>query len=313
MSKLAVRFCALLLASATAADAAAGGLCLAARPQAQPTPPAQPGPSAQPPVTGDDLVHRAFQRLYNYDFVGAQALLDTAVLADPANPLPYCTRAVAYLFAELGRMKILETDFFLDDDNLRDGNGARVTPDPEVKRKLFDALDQARTRSAARLAKDPNDINALFAMCMTSGVAADYTGFVERRQWRGLKLSKETNKYANQLLSRKPPFYDAYLTVGSLEYVIGSLPFFVRWFVRFDQIAGDKRKGIEAMKLVARNGRYYAPFARVLLAVASLREGKLEDARLLLTQLAVEYPENPLFTRELKHVNDRIAAKPRKK
>jgi hypothetical protein len=148
---------------------------------------------------------------------------------------------------------------------------------------------------------------------MTSGVTADYTGLVEHRQWKGLTLSKETNKYAEKLLALQPPFYDAYYTVGALEYVVGSLPFFIRWFVHFDRIDGDKRKGIDALKLVARHGHYYGPFARIMLAVVSLREGKLEDARALLAQLASEYPENTLMKRELKQVSDRIAAKQRRK
>jgi len=268
---------------------------------------ASAGPAPAQAQPDPDPIAQVFARLYNYDFAGAQALLDREIQAHPANPLLYSTRGAAYLFSELGRLKILETDFFVDDSNLVDGHGKDVAPDAVTKRKLFDSLDQAKSRAMARLAVDPNDRDALFAMCMVSGVTADYTGFVERRQWRGLMLSKETTRYAAKLLALNPPVYDAYCNVGSLEYVMGSLPFFVRWFVRIDHIEGNKRKGIEVMKLVARHGRYYGPFARVLLAVASLREKKYEDARILLSQLSIEYPENPLFKRELQQVTERIA------
>jgi hypothetical protein len=122
------------------------------------------------------------------------------------------------------------------------------------------------TRAAA-----PEDRNALFAMAMSACVVADYTGLVERRQWRFLTLSKETKRYVDKLLALNPPVYDAYYNVGSLEYVVGSLPFFVRWFVPLDTVEGNKRKRIDALKIVARQGRYYGPFARVLLAVVSLR------------------------------------------
>ena len=203
-----------------------------------------------------DPVQHVFARLYDYDFAGAQALLDAQVQAEPGNPLLYSTRAVAYLFTELDRLKILEIDFFLNDGNMVDGHGRNLKPDAGIRRKLFEALDQARAKAAARLAESPDDRDALFAMCMTSGVTADYTGLVERRQWKGLTMSRETNTYAEKLLALKPPFYDAYYTVGALEYVVGSLPFFIRWFVHFDRIDGDRRKGIEALKLVARNGRY---------------------------------------------------------
>jgi hypothetical protein len=43
------------------------------------------------------------------------------------------------------------------------------------------------------------------------------------------------------------------------------------------------------------HGSYYGPFARILLAVVSVREKKFEDARQLLSRLVGEYPENPLL------------------
>jgi hypothetical protein len=96
-----------------------------------------------------------------------------------------------------------------------------------------------------------------------------------------------------------PPFYDAHLTAGSAEYVIGSLYFFIRWFVRIEGIEGSRKKGIEHLQLVAERGKYYGPFARVLLAVICLREKRPWDAEKLLAGLCLEFPENPLFQQEL--------------
>jgi hypothetical protein len=273
---------------------------------------AQPSPHVSPPPpvvdSAPDPFVPIFTRLYNYDFVTAHAMLDERQRADPADPLPHSVRAAVYMFSEFERLRILETEFFVDDDNMVDGQGHRQKPDPEVKRRLFATLDDARARANLILAADPNHRRALLAMVMAAGVAADYTGFVERRQWKGMSLTRETNRYAQKLLALKPPVYDAYMNVGSLEYVVGSLPFYVRWFVRFDKIEGNRRKGIEQLKLVARHGTYYGPFARILLVVASLRENKLEDARQIVAQLAAEFPENPLLTRELDKITARIAA-----
>jgi hypothetical protein len=263
---------------------------------------------AQALSQSSDPFQRIFACIYNYDFPGAHRLLDLQMEADPEHPLVYSVRAIALLFSEMGRLKILEADFFMNDDNMVDGQGHRQKPDPTVKQALLAALDQARTRALARLAVDRNDRTALFAMCMTCGVAADYTGFVERRQWKGVALSREANRYAQQLLRLDPPVYDAYTNVGTYEYVIGSLPFFIRWFARFENVAGNKRKGIEALNLVARRGVYYGPFARILLAVVSLRDGRQEDARDILAKLSLEYPENTLISRELDRVTDRINA-----
>ena len=48
-----------------------------------------------------------------------------------------------------------------------------------------------------------------------------------------------------------------------------------------------------------RRGRYLAPFAKLLLAVAYLRESDGPRARRMLEQLRDEFPENPLYSREI--------------
>jgi hypothetical protein len=257
-----------------------------------------------PPAGTSPSLEFVFARLYNFDFGAAHAALDQYMEEHPDDPLAWSVRAAAYLFTEFDRMRILEIDFFLSDDNLIDQR--KPNADPELKKRLFAAVDEARVRAQSRLATHPDDPNALLALSMAANVVADYTGLVERRQWRGVRLARESAACANKLLALKPPVYDAYHTTGVLEYLVGSLPFYVRWFVHYDQIEGNKRKGIEDLKLVARHGRFYAPLARVMLAVISLREGKLEDARQLLAGLASEFPDNPLFRRELARVSDRI-------
>jgi hypothetical protein len=270
----------------------------------QSAPQADPRPVASQPSAPPTL-DAVFVRLYNFDFPSAHALLDRYSAEHPEDPLAWSVRAAAYLFTELDRTHVLEIDFFLADDNIVDQR--KLPADPAARAKLQAAVEEARARARARLAADPEDRNALLAMSMAANVVADYTGLVERRQWRGARLARESAACANKLLALRPPVYDAYHTTGVLEYLVGSLPFYVRWFVHYDQIQGDKRKGIENLKLVARYGRFYGPFARVLLAVISIREGKLEDARQLLSGLAAEFPENPLLRRELARVTERLA------
>jgi hypothetical protein len=259
--------------------------------------------AAQPPANSGPF-DRAFQRLYNFDFAGSLAILDETERADPENPLVASVRAAAFLFMELDRMKILETRFFMNDENLRDGS-SRKLPDPAVRAKLFAAIDQARKLATARLAASPDDVEGLFALCMSASVETDYTALVERKTWRSTKLAGNVVEPARKLLARTPPFYDAYVNFGALEYIMGELPFFVRWFVHIDGIKGNKRQGIEQLKLAAYHGRYYAPFARILLVVVSLREKKLADAEEILTGLVGDFPENPVLRNELAVVRDR--------
>jgi hypothetical protein len=243
------------------------------------------------------LVGQALVRLYNFDFFGAEAFLDRQIQDDPQSPLPYSLKGAVYLFSELDRLKILQMDFFEHDDKLIDRR--KLIPDPKLRSEFFQVIGSARQRANARLAGRPDDREALFAQCMASGLVTDYAALVERRRLGSFTLAKETQMWARKLLALNPPMYDAYVAVGSAEYVIGSLPFFVRWFVRMDQIEGNKQRGIEVLQIVANQGKYYGPFARIMLAVIHLREKRPSEAERLLAGLAAEFPENPLIKNEL--------------
>jgi hypothetical protein len=51
--------------------------------------------------------------------------------------------------------------------------------------------------------------------------------------------------------------------------------------------------------VAAAHGHYLRPFAKILLALAALREKKPEVARIQLNELVAEFSENPLFASEL--------------
>ena len=256
-------------------------------------------------VSAPTRIDRAFSRLYNFDFQGALAILDDYSREHPDDPLAYSVRASACLFSEFHRLKILEADFFSNDDKVTDKK--KLKPDPAMRTRLFEMTGEARKRAALRLAVNPNDSNAMLALCMAAGIETDYESLVEKKYLKSYSLSKESQKYAHQLLALNPPMFDAYLTLGSVEYVVGNLNFFFRLFIRFDQINGSKEKAVENLKKVITSGRYFGPFAKILLSVIYLREKQPQRALVLLKEMERDYPENPLFKKEVILVSERIA------
>jgi len=254
-----------------------------------------------------DTIDVAIQRMYDFNFPASQDILTRYIEKHTQDPLPYAFRASAYLFYELDRMNILQSDFFTDDDLIADKK-KKIEPDPQVRTKFLQAVKDAEARADVALKVDPNDKQALFSMCIAQGVATDYMAFVEKRQIASISVAKRSNNYAQRLMKLDPKFYDAYLTAGISEYMIGSLPFFVRWFVHFDNVAGDKKRGVERLEMVAREGHYFRAFSKILLATIALREKRPRDAQLYLQELAHDYPANPLFRRELNKVSAKIAS-----
>ncbi len=192
------------------------------------------------------------------------------------------------------------------DDNKIAEKKKKLDPDPENRAKFVRAVNDAESRVDAALKVDPNDRQALFAMCIAQGVTTDYMAFVEKKQISSLSVAKRSNSYAQRLLKLDGKFYDAYLTAGITEYMLGSLPFFVRWFVKFDNVDGNKQKGVERLQLVAREGHYFKPFAKILLSIIALREKRPHDAQQFLIELARDYPDNQLFRKELNKLNSKV-------
>jgi hypothetical protein len=243
------------------------------------------------------LMDKALNRLYNTDFPSAFVLLDEYVAAKPGDPLGYALRSSGYLFSELDRLGVLEGEFFVDDKRIAEKKGLK--PDPAVRIKILKAIQDAQLRAGQQIAVQPEDQNALFSMAATNGVMLDYTALVEKKQISSLSSARTANDYAQRLIKLNPKFYDAYLTTGLTEYLVASLPFYVKWFVHFDDVKGSKTQAIENLRLVATSGRYLKPFAKILLAIVSAREKQPEEARRLLAELAVEFPENQLIHKEL--------------
>ncbi|HUG42705.1 MAG TPA: hypothetical protein VMN76_00570, partial [Acidobacteriota bacterium] len=215
----------------------------------------------------------------------------------PKDPLADASEAASYLFEECYEQGVLTSEFFLDDKRFL--GKVALTPDPALRAAFFAAVKSAQELARLRLEADPNDADALFAMTLSVGLEADYASLIDMEQRESLRMLGEANEFAQRLLVVAPGAADAYLTLGLANYVIGSLPGLKRLFLRFSGIRGDKRGGIEQLKIAAAEGRYLRPFAKILLALVALREKQPELARAQLTELVAEFPQNPLFVSEL--------------
>jgi hypothetical protein len=243
----------------------------------------------------------AMNRMYNCDFQGAQAIFSEEIRKQPADPLPYAFQASALLFSELDRMKILELEFFVDDDSVTDRK--RLKPDPAVRAEVFQSTGHAKRLASKQLAENAQNANALFALFVATGVEADYSVIIEKKYIRSYSLSKETQNYARRLIAWNPPVYDAYLSSGILEYIVGNLNFFFKLFVHIDQIKGKKQLSIDHLKRVIDHGRYYASYAKILLSVIYLRDKKPALALALLKEFARDFPENSVIQKEVLRIS----------
>jgi hypothetical protein len=217
--------------------------------------------------------------------------------AAPRGPDGAACHAAAHLFTEFARLGVLESQLFTDEK--RFDNRQKLSPDPQVKNMINAELDQADSLAAKALAKDPNSANAQFAKILSLGLRSDYAALVEKRNLAAIRYTKQGRALAEQLLKRNPKAYDAYLAVGVENYLSGIEPAPIRWLMAAGGVETDKTRGIHDLELTAAHGDLLAPFARLLLAVAALRDKEPAKACSILSELSSDYPKNPLYRQEI--------------
>lgn len=240
---------------------------------------------------------RGFQLLYNLEFDQAHNIFAEWEQSHPLDPMGPTAEAAGLLFSEFHRLGVLESQFFEDDKKFEDR--PRLNPDPAVRAKFDAAIRRAQTAARVRLAKNSKDKDALFALTLTNGLQADYAALIEKRNMTSLRYTKESTQWAQQTLAVDPECYDAHIAGGISKYIVGSMAAPIRWLVRLGGVSGDKKEGVKELKIVAERGHYLAPFANILLAIAYVRDHDNERARELLAQLHDQFPDNPLFQREI--------------
>jgi hypothetical protein len=244
---------------------------------------------------------QAFNRLYNYDFAGSADRADHYVGTQPNDPMGHTARAAAYLFSELHRLNLLGKEFMTSDDRIK--SKTAVIAKETARREFQQSAAAARKLAEANLSRNPADARALLAMTIVAGLERDNAALIEKRLRASLDFAKESQQYARRLIAADPQAYDAYFTFGFSEYLVGSLPFFARWFMKLEGVEGDKAKGLNELETAADKGHFLKPFARMMLAMFYMREKRPQDSRRHLEALAAEYPGNPAVRAELNRLD----------
>jgi hypothetical protein len=248
---------------------------------------------------------RGFRQLYDLDFPGAQKEFESWEQENRENAMGPVAEAAGILFSEFDRLGVLEAQFYEDDSVF--AARKRYEANPQQRARFEQRLDRAETLARAKLARDPRDRDALLAMTLANGLRADYAALIEKRNMASLHYTREATAWAQQLLAADPSCYDAHLASGVSRYIVGSMAAPVRWMLRLGGVAGDKTGGIAELQTTAAQGHLLAPFARILLAIAYVREKELPRARETLLALQRDFPNNPLFSRELARLDQRAS------
>lgn len=252
--------------------------------------------SPTPAFTKVPELSSGFRLLYIQNFSEARAQFEDWETQHAEEPFGQVAIAASYLFEEFNDKGVLTSDFFLNDKRFL--HGIQGEPDPQRMKGFDDAIRNARKLAAHRLEKYPNDPEALYALTLCAGMESDSDMILRKHNMDALKRLKEANTHAKALLAQRPDAYDAYVALGSSNYIIGSLSVGFRAMLWFGGVHGDKKLGMEQVGRTAENGRYLKPFAKIMLALAARREKQHKLAQKLFRELTEEFPESPQYAAE---------------
>jgi hypothetical protein len=252
--------------------------------------------SLNTPLTGTPL-NDGYHAMYNLDFNAAHNHFQQWITAHPEDCLGPASDAAAYLFTEFDRLGVLDIELFADDDRFE----SRKRPDiePALKQGFQNRIAQAEHLADAAAQHNPNDANAFYCKAVTSGMQADWASLIDRHEYGAYKFSELASKYAKQALAISPTLYDANLAVGIENYMLSLKPAPIRWILGMAGAGTNKAEGVRLLKLTAEQGHYLAPFARLMLAVGELRDGRTQQGKAILISLSQEFPQNTLYQRQI--------------
>ncbi len=256
-------------------------------------------PSGEPHPAPE--LYAGWLKMYDLKFDEAHRSFEAWTQSHPEDSLGPASNAAAYLFSELARLGALETEFFVDDSLFK--QRPKLHPDASIKSKFVGEITNAERLADRALAASATDANALFVKSLTFGLRADNAALVEKQSLTALGLTKQGRIFSDRLLQANPQAFDAYLGPGVENYLLSLKAAPLRMLLRMSGSNVDRDKGLAEIRQTASHGYYLEPFAKLLLAVAALRDKDVSSAREILGELHRRFPDNDLYTRELNRLD----------
>jgi tetratricopeptide (TPR) repeat protein len=258
----------------------------------------RPAPPVRP--NNNELAARGFNELYNGDY--DPAIRDLTQLRDkyPNDPFTSNYLLAAELFKELNRIGALDSETYSSESFLT--SKARRPLDLAAQKRIFELIARVESLCNARLQKNPNDTDALYARGVGRGFRSTYMGMAEKSWMTATRSALAARRDHERVLELDPSYLDAKMTVGIHNYIIGSLNWAGRAAVALVGVTGNRQKGLEYLREVSRSHGTSSNDAAMALSLFLRREQRYPEALELVGRLSREYPRNFLLAVEHAHL-----------
>ena len=239
----------------------------------------------------DDLRVQGYEALYSLDYETANRTFKEMVRLYPDHPAgPQCLAASLWV-QELNRSRQRQASLYSNESFYAGDEKS----DPHLVKQFHLWTRTAAQLAEARLKRNPRDLEALYFLGVTEGLRAVFAAAVERKYTSALSHSSRAVDRHREVLKLAPNFHDAELSIGMYEFIVGSLPLPVKILASIGGVRGSKKRGLETLERVAREGHWARGIARLLLIDLYKREKRWTEALAAAREMADRYPRNYLF------------------
>jgi hypothetical protein len=243
----------------------------------------------------DPLNSAAFEHYYNLDYDAAVQDFERILARHPNDAFALNHLLSAIQVRELYRMGAMNSGEYSNDNFI--GQAHRLA-DPAEKQRIKQLVQQAEKLEDAELARNPNNVDMLYARGVTRGQFALYTALIERAWFSALRNAVGARRDHERVLELAPQYTDAKLIVGAHNYVMGNLSLAVRMAVALVGLSGDKEKGLQYLSDDYIGNGETSVDAGVVLMVFLRREHRYGEALQIARAIGPRFPWNYLLPLE---------------
>ncbi len=243
----------------------------------------------------DPLNQAAFEHYYNLDYDAAIQDFERIVARHPNDPFALNHLLSAIQVRELYRMGAMNSGDYSNDNFI---GKAHRPADPAQKERIKQLVAQAEKLENDELARDPNNVDMLYARGVTRGQFALYTALIERAWFSALRNAVGARRDHERVLELAPQYTDAKLVVGAHNYVMGNLPLAVKIAAALVGLSGDKEKGLHYLNDAYHANGETSVDAGIVLMVFLRREGRYGESLQIAGALGPRFPRNYLLPLE---------------
>jgi tetratricopeptide (TPR) repeat protein len=234
-----------------------------------------------------------FNDIYNLDYARAEQVFVKLRQEYPNHPAPPLYLAITAWLRELFRRQDLDLDLFLSPSFFTKATNQVMPPD---QYKMFaDNMERCHSLAQKILDGNPQNQDALYFLGAAHGILAAYSMTIDRNLRKAFSYGNKAYDLDRQVYRINSNYFDAYMTLGLYEYIVGSIPWYLKFLAAIVGYRGTKDQGFRYIDLAVNKGDYVKTDAKILQMVLRIYENRPKEALIDAQELHRDFPHNFIF------------------